>query len=104
MHFRNVAEAVRYLRSEEGGSLRIQHTQVTRAAKVNATRDGYAFTFDEPSLRSLGRGPANRLYRRHHPAQPHVTVEEPLSARPRGSKWVAVAEVWVRCGCVITWA
>ena len=49
MHFPNVAEALRYLRSEEGGSLRIQHTQVTRAAKANATRDGYAFTFDEPS-------------------------------------------------------
>ena len=49
MHFPNVAEALRYLRSEEGGSLRIQHTQVTRAAKANAIRDGYAFTFDEPS-------------------------------------------------------
>ena len=49
MHFPNVAEAVRYLRSEEGGCLHIQHTQVTRAAKANATWDGYAFTFDEPS-------------------------------------------------------
>ena len=49
MHFPNVAEALRCLRSEKGGSLRIQHTQVTRAAKANAMRDGYAFTFDEPS-------------------------------------------------------
>ena len=49
MHFPNVAGALRYLRSEEKGSLRIQHTQVMRAAKANATRDGYAFTFDEPS-------------------------------------------------------
>ena len=49
MHFPNVAEALHYLRSEEGGSLRIQHTQVTWATKANATRDGYTFTFDEPS-------------------------------------------------------
>ena len=49
MHFANIAEALRYLRSEDGGSLRIQHTQFARAAKVNATGDGYAFTFDEPS-------------------------------------------------------
>ena len=49
MHFPNVAEALRYLRSEEGGSLRTQHTQVTRVAKANATGDGYAFTFDKPS-------------------------------------------------------
>ena len=48
MHFPNVAEALHYLRSEDGGSLRIQHTQVARVAKANATRDGYAFTFDEP--------------------------------------------------------
>ena len=49
MHFANIAQALRYLRSEDGGSLRIEHTQVARAAKTNATRDGYAFTFDEPS-------------------------------------------------------
>ena len=50
MHFLNVAEALRYLRSEEGVSLRIHHIQVTRVAKANATRDGYAFTFDEQSF------------------------------------------------------
>ena len=49
MHFPNVAEALYYLCSEEGGPLRIQHTQVTWAAKANATQHGYAFTFDEPS-------------------------------------------------------
>ena len=49
MHFANVAEALRDQRSADGGSLRIQHTQVARAAKANATRDGYAFTFEEPS-------------------------------------------------------
>ena len=49
MHFASIAEALRYLRSEDRGSLRILHTQVARAAKANATRDGYAFTFDEPS-------------------------------------------------------
>ena len=48
MHFPDVAAALCYLRLEEGGSLRIQHTQVTRATKANATRDGYAFTFDKP--------------------------------------------------------
>ena len=49
MHFANVAEALRYPRSADGGSLRIQHTQVSRAAKANATRNGFAFTFEEPS-------------------------------------------------------
>ena len=45
MHF-----AFRYLRSEGGGSLRIQHTKVAQAAKADATGAGYAFTFDEPSF------------------------------------------------------
>ena len=49
MHFPNVAEALRYVHSEDGVSLCIQYTQVARAAEANATRDGYAFTFDEPS-------------------------------------------------------
>ena len=40
MHFPNVAEAVRYLRSEEGGSLRIQHTQVTGEAGSPGTHPG----------------------------------------------------------------
>ena len=33
MHFANVAEALCYLRSADGGSLRIQHTQVARPPK-----------------------------------------------------------------------
>ena len=35
MHFPNVAEALRYLRSEEGGSLRIQHTQAHPTHSTN---------------------------------------------------------------------
>ena len=68
MHFPNVAEALRYLRSEDEGSVRIQHTQVARAAKANATRDGYAFTFDEPS--SLVVAP---------PARPQRTTAAPAA-------------------------
>ena len=49
MHFSNIAEALHYFRLEERRSVRIQHTQVMRAAKANTTRDGYAFTFEEPS-------------------------------------------------------
>ena len=49
MHFASIAEALRYLHSEDGGSLHIQHTQVARAAKANATQDGYAFTVDDAS-------------------------------------------------------
>ena len=49
MHFHLVAEALRYLHSEAGGSLRhLKHTQVARAATNNATRNGYSFTFKEP--------------------------------------------------------
>ena len=58
MHFANVAEALRYLRSAHGGSLRIQHTQVARAAKANASWDGYAFTFEEPSSLVVASPPA----------------------------------------------
>ena len=43
MHFHSVAEALRYLHSEAGGSLRhLKHTQVARAAKNDGTRDGYS--------------------------------------------------------------
>ena len=49
MHVHSVAEALRYLHSEAGGSLRhLKHTQVACAAKNDATRDGYSFTFKEP--------------------------------------------------------
>ena len=48
MHFHIVAEALGYLHSEAGASLRhLKHTQVARAAKSDATRDGYSFTFKE---------------------------------------------------------
>ena len=48
MHFHSVAEALRFLHSEAGGSLwHLKHTQVTRAAKNDGTRDGYSFTFKE---------------------------------------------------------
>ena len=51
MHFPSVAAALRHLYSPAGGSLKkLQHTQVTRAAKSNATRDGWAFTMENPSL------------------------------------------------------
>ena len=41
--------ALRYLHSEAGGSLQhLKHTQVARAAKNDATRDGYSFTFKGP--------------------------------------------------------
>ena len=60
MHFANVAEALCYLRSEDGGSLCIQHTQVARAAKANATRDGYAFTFEEPSSHVVASPPRSQ--------------------------------------------
>ena len=49
LHFHSVAEALRFLHSEAGGSLRhLKHTQVARAAKSDGTRDGYSFTFKEP--------------------------------------------------------
>ena len=48
MHFHSVAEALRYPHSEAGGSLRhLKHTQVAHAAKNDATRDGYSFTFKQ---------------------------------------------------------
>ena len=48
MHFHSVVEALRYLHSKAGGSLRhLKHTQVARAAKNDATRDGYSFTSKE---------------------------------------------------------
>ena len=50
VHFHSVAEALRYLHSEAGGSLRhLKHTQVARAAKNDGTRDSYSFTFKEPA-------------------------------------------------------
>ena len=53
MHLSIVAEALHYFLSEEGGSLLIHHTQVSRAAKANATWDGYAFTYVESHILSL---------------------------------------------------
>ena len=51
MHFPSVAAALHHLHSLAGGSLtKLQHTQVTRAAKCDATRDGWAFTMEKPSL------------------------------------------------------
>ena len=41
MHFANIAEALRYLRLEDGGSLHIQHTQVAQAAKWGAAKEGW---------------------------------------------------------------
>ena len=55
MHFPSVTAALRHLHSPAGDSLKkLQHTQVTRAAKSNATRDGWAFTMDNPSLLNPG--------------------------------------------------
>ena len=82
MHFASIAEALRYLRSEDGGSLRIQHTQVARAAKANATRDGYAFTFDEPSSHAVAS-----------PARPQRTAAAPA---PNLSMFGFTT---VRCAC-----
>ena len=82
MHFANIAEAPRYLRSEDGGSVRIQHTQVARAAKANATRDGYAFAFDEPSSQVVAS-----------PARPRRTAAVPA---PNLSKCGFTS---VRCAC-----
>ena len=45
MYFSNIAAALRYLHSEEGGSLHIQHTPVSRAAKANTMQEGYIFFF-----------------------------------------------------------
>ena len=51
MRFLSVAAALRHLHSPTGGSLtKLQHTQVTRAAKSKATCDGWAFTMENPSL------------------------------------------------------
>ena len=51
MHFPSVAAALHHLHSPAGGSLKkLQHPSVTRAAKSNATRDGWAFTMEDPSL------------------------------------------------------
>ena len=48
LQFHSVAEALRFLHSEAGGSLRhLKHTQVAPAAKSDGTRDGYSFTFKE---------------------------------------------------------
>ena len=56
MHFHSVAEALRYVHSEAGGSLRhVKHTQVARAAKNDTTRDGYSFTFKEPASMVVAR-------------------------------------------------
>ena len=49
LHFHSVAEALRFLHSEAGGSLQhLKHTPVARAAKSDGTRDGYSFTLKEP--------------------------------------------------------
>ena len=51
MHFPSVAATLRHLHSPAGGSLKkLQHTQVTRAAKSNTTCDGWAFTMENLSL------------------------------------------------------
>ena len=51
MHFPSAAAALRHLHSPEGGSLtNLKHTQVLRAAKSNATQDGWAFTQEKPSV------------------------------------------------------
>ena len=77
MCFPNGAHALRYSRSEDGGSLRIQHTQVTRAAKANATRDGYAFTFDESSSFVVASSARSQA----HPRHPRP-ICQPLGSRP----------------------
>ena len=49
MHFPGVAEALRYVCSEEDGSLLTQHTQIACAATANTTQEnGYAFMVTEP--------------------------------------------------------
>ena len=56
LHFRSVAEALRFLQCEAGGSLRhLKHTQVALAAKSDGTRDGYSFTFKEPAPMVVAR-------------------------------------------------
>ena len=56
LQFHSVAEALRFLHSEAGGSLRhLKHTQVARAAKSDGTRDGYSFTFKEPASMVVAR-------------------------------------------------
>ena len=56
MHFHSVAKVLRYLHSDAGGSLRhLKHTQAARAAKNDATRDGYSFTFKEPASMVVAR-------------------------------------------------
>ena len=43
------ASRICYMHSSAGASsIKLQHTQVTRAAKYNATRDGGAFTIITP--------------------------------------------------------
>ena len=80
MHFHNVAEVLHYLHSEAGGSLRpLKHTQVVRAAKNDATRDGYSFTFKEPAPMVVAR-----------PARP-----QPAATRTLASLGLTV----VRCAC-----
>ena len=50
MHFPSAGATVRHLHSPAGGSLtNLKHTQVVRAAKSNASRDGWAFTQEKPS-------------------------------------------------------
>jgi hypothetical protein len=56
LHFHSVAEALRFLHSEAGGSLRhLKHTQVARVAKSDGTRNGYSFTFKEPASMVVAR-------------------------------------------------
>ena len=56
LHSHSVAEALRFLHSEAGGSLRhLKHTQVARVAKSDGTRDGYSFTFKEPASMVVAR-------------------------------------------------
>ena len=53
-HFPSIAVALRHLHSPEGGSLtKLKHTQVARAVKCNAARDGWVFTHEKPSIASI---------------------------------------------------
>ena len=53
MHFDNASAALRYLQSPDVGSLtKLAHTQVTRAAKTDGTRDGWAFPMKKPASSS----------------------------------------------------
>ena len=87
MHFPNVAAALRHSHSPAGGSLRkLHHNQVSRAAKSNATRDGWPFTREEPpSVTAAVAAPSPSP----SPLQPGAAPRSPTSFFP----------VAVRCAC-----